>query len=67
MKQSTALSGRQLHLTAGAVGTDRIDDTQLQLPVASRLDADDRGIPTGRGSRSTGRSSTSASHGLSAS
>jgi aldose 1-epimerase len=30
------------------VGTDHIDDTQLQLPVASRLDADDRGIPTGR-------------------
>jgi aldose 1-epimerase len=30
------------------VGTDRIDDTRLQLPAASRLEADDRGIPTGR-------------------
>jgi aldose 1-epimerase len=30
------------------VGTDRIDDTQLHLPAASRLEADDRGIPTGR-------------------
>jgi aldose 1-epimerase len=30
------------------VGTDRIDDTQLRLPSASRLEADDRGIPTGR-------------------
>ena len=30
------------------VGTDRIDGTQLQLPVASRLEADDRGIPTGK-------------------
>jgi aldose 1-epimerase len=30
------------------VGTERIDDTQLCLPVANRLEADDRGIPTGR-------------------
>jgi aldose 1-epimerase len=30
------------------VGTERIDDTQLTLPAASRLEADDRGIPTGR-------------------
>ena len=30
------------------VGTDRVDAAQLQLPVASRLEADDRGIPTGR-------------------
>jgi aldose 1-epimerase len=30
------------------VGTDRIDAAELQLPVASRLEADDRGIPTGR-------------------
>jgi aldose 1-epimerase len=30
------------------VGTDRIDDTRLHLPAASRLEADDRGIPTGR-------------------
>jgi aldose 1-epimerase len=30
------------------VGTDRIDDTLLCLPAAARLEADDRGIPTGR-------------------
>lgn len=30
------------------VGTDRIDDAQLRLPAATRLEADDRGIPTGR-------------------
>jgi aldose 1-epimerase len=30
------------------VGTDRIDDTHLTLPAASRLEADHRGIPTGR-------------------
>ena len=30
------------------VGTDRIDATHLCLPAGSRLEADDRGVPTGR-------------------
>jgi len=29
------------------VGTDLVDDAVLQVPAASRLEADDRGIPTG--------------------
>jgi aldose 1-epimerase len=30
------------------VGTERIDDVELELPAATRLELDDRGIPTGR-------------------
>ncbi len=30
------------------VGTDRIDDAQLQVPAGEQLVADDRGLPTGR-------------------
>jgi aldose 1-epimerase len=30
------------------LGTDRLDDATLQLPAATRIETDDRGIPTGR-------------------
>jgi aldose 1-epimerase len=53
--QTTLTNSGETALPAGhgfhpyvTVGTERIDDTQLRLPVASRLEADDRGIPTGR-------------------
>ena len=53
--QTTLTNSGETALPAGhgfhpyvTVGTDRVDDTQLRLPVASRLEADDRGIPTGR-------------------
>jgi aldose 1-epimerase len=53
--QTTLTNSGETALPAGhgfhpyvTVGTERIDDTRLRLPVASRLEADDRGIPTGR-------------------
>jgi aldose 1-epimerase len=55
MVQTTLANAGGVALPAGhgfhpyvTVGTDRIDDTHLMVPAASRLESDHRGIPTGR-------------------